>query len=62
MSRPSPEVPKVPKRKSSKQAAAVAIQTERDCIQAAFETGSISRKKAKELRDNIALMETELSY
>jgi CPA1 family monovalent cation:H+ antiporter len=40
--------------------ATIAFQMERDNIQAMFESGHISREKAKELRDNIALLETEL--
>jgi CPA1 family monovalent cation:H+ antiporter len=40
--------------------ASAAFQIERDNIQAMFEAGRISREKARELRNNIMLMETEL--
>ncbi|MDR0713885.1 MAG: hypothetical protein LBF89_06480 [Bacteroidales bacterium] len=39
---------------------AQAFQIERDNIQSMFEDGRISREKAKELRNNILLLETEL--
>jgi CPA1 family monovalent cation:H+ antiporter len=38
----------------------IQVAIERDNIQRMFETGRISRGKAKKLRDNIALLETEL--
>jgi CPA1 family monovalent cation:H+ antiporter len=40
--------------------ATIAFQMERDNIQTMFESGRISREKAKELRNNITLLETEL--
>lgn len=38
----------------------IGFQMERDCIQAMFEQGRISRDTAKKLRNNIALMELQL--
>ena len=42
--------------------AAIAFQIERDNIQTMFETDRISREKAKELRNNIALLEISLNW